>query len=291
MKLRKSLLAFAVASLASGAAQAALWTGDFNTGAAYDGVLLNIDGFDVYSQGSAAFFNGATQLAPNGATVVAGDIITTYYQGIVNAFNTGVSSPNLNWPSNPGGTYQLTVAAVFQEVVTAAGPGFAVLQPLTGGSVGLFYDNNALTFANISAGTGYTDGTLIALGSVDQTITLPNAFFTDGIDASGNAAINGPLSFAQLGSTVPDVVGFMPTVPNGYLSSTTLQFGPNQGTSFQTSNFFDAANGWTPVAAIAAQTIRADANVNLTTVPEPATLALLGLGLVGLGFSQRRRAV
>lgn len=291
MKLRKSLLALAVASLVSGAAQAALWTGNFNTGAGYDGVLVNINGFDVYSQGSAAFFNGSTQLSPSGATVVAGDIITTYYQGIVNAFNTGVVSPNLNWPSNPTGTYQITVAAVFQELVLSAGPGFAILQPLTtGGQVGLFYDNNSSSFANIAAGTGYTDGTVIALGSVDQSITLPNAFFTNGVDASGNAAINGPLSFAKLGSTVPDVVGFLPDTPNGFVSSTTLQFGPLQGTTFQTSNFFDNANGFTPIAANAAQTIRADANVNLTTVPEPATLALLGLGLIGLGFSQRRRA-
>jgi len=289
MKLRKMLLAFAIAGMASGAAQAALWTGDFNTGAGNDGVLLNIDGFDVYSQGSAAFFNGSTQLSPSGATVVAGDIITTYYQGIVNAFNTGVVSPNLNWPSNPTGTYQITVAAAFQELVTFAVPGFAILQPLTGGQVSLFFDTNSLTFANIGAGTGYTDGTVLATGSVDQSITLPNAFFTNGVDASGNASLNGPLSFAKQGSTVPDVVGFLPDTPNGFISSTTLQFGPNQGTTFQTSNFFDLANGFTPIASSAPLTIRADANVNLTTVPEPATLALLGLGLVGLGFSQRRR--
>lgn len=288
MKLRKSLLALAVATLVSGAAQAAVWTGDFNTGVGYDGVVTNINGFDVYSQGSAAFFNGATQLAPNGATVVAGDIITTYYQGIVNGFNPGVAAPNLNWPGQPTGNYQLTVAAVFQEVVLSAGPGFAVLQPLNGsGQIGVFYDNVAANFANIAAGTGFTDGTLVALGSVG--ITLPNSFFTDGITASGNATINGPLSFAQLGSTAPDVVGFMPIVPTGYTSSTTLQFGPDQGTDWQTSNFFDGNGPWTSVAVNPADTIRADANSNLT-IPEPATLALMGLGLIGLGFSQRRRA-
>lgn len=320
MKLRKSVLALAVAGFASGAAHADLWSGGFNTdnGAnIHDGAvgLPNLfQGFDIDSQGSSAFFcaspagcaGGAvafgTQINPTATNIQAGDVIQTVFQGIVDGLNNAVITPLLSNPNNPitpaAGGYQLTLAATFTEVVTFAVPGLATLQPLDGGRVSVFYDDSSLsgTFitdtAGILAGTGFTDGMVILDGKLAGT--LSTLFTTDGITASGSVNLRGPLTVAQQGVVDPansgaDVVGFIPDAPDAFSAQTTLQFGPPEGTGFQTNSFFDNANGWTTVAAIAARTVRTDGNVNLQ-IPEPATLALVGLGLAGLGMSLRRRA-
>ena len=250
-----------------------------------------------------------------------GQVVQTYIQGSLGstiAGNGSVFNPfGLNANNVLG--YEWTFVGAFQEVIAGVqgginpGDGTVTLQTIAGGN-NFFEVWVSAKDSNALAGTGYANGVKILSGSIDVydavadkgktsfTTTAGTAIVP--LDGSGTDNYAGKMSVT--GSGTGDVNLTVSYVDNNYF--TNLNVGDLVNIFLQT-NLGLPFGQVDPSALVAGQAavstvgtvngidgpnlmLQSDAASNFETkrIPEPASAALVGLAMAGLGISRRRSA-
>ena len=244
--------------------------------------------------GSIDWNSGSTAVAVgyNPFAQVNVGITTTYFSnavGILDPDGNTFTTPGITPPPGSGNGWEFTVVATIIEssvclvsqngVGVPAGPGnpcVIATFSATGGSWNVYFD--ALADSSTVTGAGMTDGDLVMTGAIDPG--LAGTFTASGTGGSGIFDFRGAVTYTNSAYITPDIEFSRAT--------STLQIGTSTGGWTPATGLPGAGGAAIPGIPQGAILLQADANQSYG-IPEPTTLALLGLGLIGFVVGSRRR--